>query len=97
MRSVNRILGYGWTFTRIGEDQETEDGEWLKTSTFPTSVHVELLHLKKIPDPVSQTKCICQRGGILLIFDSSLGSMSGTYSVRVTAFFLGYSTSELQF
>jgi len=97
MRSVNRILGYGWTFTRIDEDQETEDGEWLKTSTFPTSVHVELLHLKKIPDPVSQTKCICQRGGILLIFDSSLGSMSGTYSVRVTAFFLGYSTSELQF
>jgi hypothetical protein len=55
MRSVNRILGCGWTFTRIGDDQGTEDGEWLKTSTFPTSVHVELLHLKKIPDPVSQT------------------------------------------
>ena len=82
MRSVNRILGYGWTFTRIGGDHETE---WLETSTFPTSVHVELLHLKQIPDPVSQTKCICRRGGILLISDSSFGSMSGTYSVRATA------------
>ncbi|KAF8897495.1 glycoside hydrolase family 2 protein [Infundibulicybe gibba] len=26
--------------------------EWLKVSEFPTSVHVELLKLKKIPDPV---------------------------------------------
>jgi hypothetical protein len=85
MHTVHRVLGYGWTFTQTSGDQETEDGEWLETSTFPTSVHVELLHLKKITDPVSQTKCICQRGGILLISDSSLGSMSGTYSVRASA------------
>jgi len=48
MRSITRGLDYGWTFTRIGE---TDNGEWLETSTFPTSVHIELLHLKKIPDP----------------------------------------------
>lgn len=50
MISVRRLLDTGWTFTQIGG---TDDDEWLKTSTFPTSVHVELLHLKKIPDPVS--------------------------------------------
>ncbi len=61
MRSITRVLDYGWTFTRIGE---TDNGEWLETSTFPTSVHVELLHLKKIPDPVSSASCIRQRDGM---------------------------------
>ena len=53
MHSSTRLLGGGWGFTQIGGGQGTEDGEWLETSAFPTSVHVELLHSRKIPDPVS--------------------------------------------
>lgn len=53
MHSTIRLLGGGWTFTRIGGGQGTEGAEWFETSTFPTSVHVELLHLRKIPNPVS--------------------------------------------
>ena len=82
MRSITRVLDCGWTFTRIGE---TDNGEWLETSTFPTSVHVELLHLKKISDPVSSASCIRQRDGMVLIPDSSLASTSGIYNVRSTA------------
>lgn len=53
MHSTTRLLASGWTFTRIEGGQGTGDAEWLETSTFPTSVHVELLHSRKIPDPVS--------------------------------------------
>jgi len=56
MHGITRVLGDGWTFTQTtgGQaGQEPENGEWLETSAFPTSVHVELLRLKKIPDPVS--------------------------------------------
>ncbi|KAI0307144.1 glycoside hydrolase family 2 protein [Multifurca ochricompacta] len=49
--NTTRLLNKDWTFTQIGGGQGTEDNEWLKTSTFPTTVHVELLHLKRIPDP----------------------------------------------
>ncbi|KAJ7129735.1 glycoside hydrolase family 2 protein [Mycena epipterygia] len=42
---MSRLL-QDWEFTQLGGE-----GEWVKTSQFPTSVHVELLHLKKIPDP----------------------------------------------
>lgn len=42
-----------WSFTQVGGGEGTKDGEWLGVSTFPTTVHVELLKLKKIPDPVS--------------------------------------------
>ena len=59
MHDTPRVLGDVWTFTQIGGGQETEDGEWLETSAFPTSVHVELLRLKKIPDPVSSASCHC--------------------------------------
>ncbi|KAH9077149.1 beta-mannosidase [Lactarius deliciosus] len=51
MTNTARLLHTGWTFTQIGGGQGTEENEWLETSAFPTSVHVELLHLKKIPDP----------------------------------------------
>ncbi|KAH9006794.1 beta-mannosidase [Lactarius hatsudake] len=51
MTGTARLLHTGWTFTQIGGGQGTEENEWLETSAFPTSVHVELLHLKKIPDP----------------------------------------------
>ncbi|KAF8195946.1 beta-mannosidase [Mycena galopus ATCC 62051] len=40
-----------WTFTQLGGGDGTRDGEWLKVSQFPTTVHVELLKLKIIPDP----------------------------------------------
>ncbi|KAK7049564.1 hypothetical protein VNI00_005595 [Paramarasmius palmivorus] len=40
-----------WSFTQIGGGEGTKDGEWLQVSEFPTTVHVELLKLKKIPDP----------------------------------------------
>jgi beta-mannosidase len=41
-----------WSFTQVGGGEGTKDGEWLRVSEFPTTVHVELLRLKKIPDPV---------------------------------------------
>lgn len=56
--TLNRPLT-AWSFTQIGGGQGTKDGEWLTTSEFPTTVHVELLRLKRIPDPVS----VCAFGG----------------------------------
>lgn len=50
--SVNRPLEE-WSFTQIGGGQGTKEGEWVGVSEFPTTVHVELLKLKRIPDPVS--------------------------------------------
>ncbi|KAJ7700040.1 glycoside hydrolase family 2 protein [Mycena rosella] len=47
---MNRLL-QDWTFTQVGGGEGTKDGEWLKVSQFPTTVHVELLNLKRIPDP----------------------------------------------
>ncbi|CUA77413.1 beta-mannosidase [Rhizoctonia solani] len=44
----------GWSFTQVGKRGETSvtaEDEWIPTSTFPTSVHVELIKLGKIPDP----------------------------------------------
>lgn len=46
-----QYLDKGWEFTQIGGGEGTQDGEWLQTSKAATSVHVELLRLKKIPDP----------------------------------------------
>jgi len=41
-----------WSFTQVGVDHAKNIiGEWLPVSSFPTTVHVELLKLKKIPDP----------------------------------------------
>ncbi|KII94824.1 glycoside hydrolase family 2 protein [Plicaturopsis crispa FD-325 SS-3] len=51
MPSYTRPLSSGWSFTQVGGGQGTKDGEWLPVSEFPTTVHVELLKLKKIPDP----------------------------------------------
>ncbi|KZT29317.1 glycoside hydrolase family 2 protein [Neolentinus lepideus HHB14362 ss-1] len=44
-------LNEGWSFTQVGGGQGTKEGEWLACSEFPTTVHVELLKLKRIPDP----------------------------------------------
>jgi beta-mannosidase len=54
MSSV-KFLTENWSFTQVGGGDGTKDGEWLTVSAFPTTVHVELLKLKKIPDPVSIT------------------------------------------
>lgn len=71
MHSTTRLLGSGWTFTRICRGQGPEDGQcqWLKTTAFPTLVHVELLHSKIIPDPVSTASYIIfQRDGMRPFF-----------------------------
>ncbi|KAJ7937095.1 glycoside hydrolase family 2 protein [Mycena leptocephala] len=47
---MNRLL-QDWTFTQLGGGEGTKDGEFLACSQFPTTVHVELLNLKRIPDP----------------------------------------------
>lgn len=53
MSSSVRTLNDGWSFTQVGGGEGTKNGEWLGVSEFPTTVHVELLKLKRIPDPVS--------------------------------------------
>ena len=63
MTSTTRLLDRGWTFKQIGGRQGAGNDKWLKASAFPTSVHVELLHLKIIPDPVS-IGVACQRDGM---------------------------------
>ncbi|KAH6914948.1 beta-mannosidase [Coprinopsis sp. MPI-PUGE-AT-0042] len=40
-----------WVFSQVGGGQGTKEGEWITTSSFPTTVHVELLKLGRIPDP----------------------------------------------
>lgn len=54
MSSSVRTLNDGWSFSQVGGGEGTKDGEWLGVSEFPTTVHVELLKLKRIPDPVSE-------------------------------------------
>ncbi|KAL0950040.1 hypothetical protein HGRIS_010048 [Hohenbuehelia grisea] len=44
-------ISEGWVYTQIGGGEGTKDGEWLQISQFPTTVHVELLKAKRIPDP----------------------------------------------
>ncbi|KAF7313298.1 Beta-mannosidase B [Mycena chlorophos] len=51
LRTLMKQLLERWEFTQIGGGEGTKDNEWLPVSTFPTTVHVELLALKKIPDP----------------------------------------------
>jgi beta-mannosidase len=54
--SKTRALDSGWSFTQLtdapGYKRTTKKGEWISTQEFPTTIHVELLKLKKIPDPV---------------------------------------------
>lgn len=49
--TITRALHDGWSFTQIGGGEAVKDGEWLPVQSFPTTVHVELLKQKKIPDP----------------------------------------------
>ncbi|KAL4267421.1 Beta-mannosidase glycosyl hydrolase [Pleurotus pulmonarius] len=48
---VTKEISSGWSFTQIGGGEGTKDGEWVPASSFPTTVHVELLKLGRIPDP----------------------------------------------
>ncbi|KAI9574617.1 glycoside hydrolase family 2 protein [Boletus coccyginus] len=49
--SAIRTIASGWQFSQVGGGKGTNDGEWLSVSEFPTTVHVELLKSKRIPDP----------------------------------------------
>ncbi|KAI6034165.1 glycoside hydrolase family 2 protein [Pisolithus microcarpus] len=49
--SAVRSLHDDWIFTQVGGGQGTRCGEWLPVNRFPTTVHVELLRLERIPDP----------------------------------------------
>ncbi|CCM04064.1 uncharacterized protein FIBRA_06223 [Fibroporia radiculosa] len=51
MTVTSKTLHDGWTFTQVGGGEVVKDGEWLSVHQFPTTVHVELLKHKKIPDP----------------------------------------------
>ncbi|KAH8106015.1 glycoside hydrolase family 2 protein [Cristinia sonorae] len=50
---VIRAINNAWQFTQIGGGNRdvVKEGEWLEVTEFPTTVHVELLKAKKIPDP----------------------------------------------
>jgi beta-mannosidase len=49
--SILRTIASGWFFSQV-DGGTLEDREWIPVSAFPTTVHVELLKLKRIPDPV---------------------------------------------
>jgi hypothetical protein len=64
----SRALSQDWQFTQIGGGQGTKNGEWLPVSQFPTSVHVELLGLGRIPDPVRiPTRYSGSKGYLIMI------------------------------
>ena len=48
--SAIRPIADGWQFRQVNGSQDYE--QWLPVSEFPTTVHVELLKSKRIPDPV---------------------------------------------
>ncbi|KZT13063.1 glycoside hydrolase family 2 protein [Laetiporus sulphureus 93-53] len=52
--AITRTLHEGWSFTQVGSanwNGAVKAGEWLPVHEFPTTVHVELLKHKRIPDP----------------------------------------------
>ena len=83
MAATTREIHDGWTFTQVRGGQATKEGEWLPVQSFPTTVHVELLGHKKIPDPVSLF-ARQPEGCARLNACSSSGCMNGTYNVGLT-------------
>jgi hypothetical protein len=73
-------LDKNWSFSEIGEGEGTEDGEWLQIESIPTTVHVELLKAKRIPDPVHNLSLLL---GQFLIICSSWACMSGMSNARL--------------
>jgi len=54
MAANTLLINDGWKFAQIGGSGEAEKvnvGEWMDVQSVPTTVHVELLKLGKIPDP----------------------------------------------
>ncbi|PCH41492.1 glycoside hydrolase family 2 protein [Wolfiporia cocos MD-104 SS10] len=49
--TISRVLHDGWSFTQVGGGEVVRAGEWLPVHSFPTTVHVELIKHKRIPDP----------------------------------------------
>jgi beta-mannosidase len=49
--SSKLVFNKDWLFSQIGGGPVNKDGEWLRASKAPTSVHAELLRLEKIPNP----------------------------------------------
>jgi hypothetical protein len=51
---TSRSIDTNWSFAQIDDTGNPIEAGWgwLPTSTFPTTAHVELLKLGKIPDPV---------------------------------------------
>jgi len=50
--TIRYLTQESWSFTQVGGGQGTKPDEWLAVSQFPTTVHVELLKVERIPDPV---------------------------------------------
>ena len=53
MTATSRTINDGWKFTQIGGGDVVKKDEWINVKDFPTTVQVELLKEKRIPDPVS--------------------------------------------
>lgn len=53
MTATSKTIDEGWKFTQIGGGDVVKKDEWIEVTEFPTTVHVELLKEKRIPDPVS--------------------------------------------
>lgn len=81
MHSTTHLLDCGWTFTQIGGGQGTEDGEWLETSAFPTSVHVELSFMAV--RWASRGGCAVYAATPLTHFAGSIDVMTPDLTVRI--------------
>lgn len=73
-------LDKNWSFTEIGGGEGTKDGEWLHIESVPTTVHVELLKAKRIPDPVGSLSLLFVQ---FLIICSLWVYMSGMSNTRL--------------
>ncbi|CAL1701079.1 unnamed protein product [Somion occarium] len=49
--ATSRPVNEGWKFTHVGGGEVVKKDEWISVKKFPTTVHVELLEEKRIPDP----------------------------------------------
>jgi len=61
---MDKRLLRDWSFTQVDGGEGTKKGEWLPVSEFPTTVHVELLKLHRIPDPVGSLPQILYAMGL---------------------------------
>lgn len=85
-QKVTRTIDDLWRFTQIGGENRNvvKDGEWLETTEFPTTVHVELLKAKRIPNPVRVLFVSSVHPNIDTTVNSSLDCTNGMYNVCPT-------------